>query len=155
MITLKPITPKGFRAQMQALPAAVDRGLKAAAEAAKRDFMATARTWEREVTFTVSQVADGYAVGTDDEVWRMVDEGTRAHVIVARGKVLRFATGGTPKTRPGVLVASRGKAGSAVVFRPRVLHPGTEPRRFTELLRKRWQRAAQPFIRQAIEEALR
>jgi hypothetical protein len=48
-----------------------------------------------------------------------------------------------------------GSKGNIVVIRPQVNHPGTKPRNFAGLIMKRWKRGVQPFIRAAIEEALR
>jgi hypothetical protein len=142
---LVPIRPKGFEAQMKALPGAV-----------KKDFELTVKGWEHPVTFIADEQADGsIIVGTDDPVWKMVDEGTPSHVIIAKnGKALAFNVGGRPKTTPGRITSGGGSKGGIVVIRPRVNHPGTKPRRFTELIMKRWKRGVQPFIRAAIEEAL-
>ena len=83
-------------------------------------------------------------------------EGTKPHVIVAkRGRALRFAPGSRAKTSPGKLTSGSGSKGSAVVFRPRVNHPGTKARLFTEQIAKRWRRGTAPFIRDALERHFR
>lgn len=154
---LSPIIPKGFAEQMRRLPGAVRKGMRDAGEAVKKDFEQTVQGWEHPATFTIEEQGDGsLIVETDDKVWKMLNEGTRPHVIVAKnGKALRFGAGGAPKTVPGRLRSGGGSKGNIVVIRPRVNHPGTAPRNWTELIMKRWKRGVQPFIRAAIEEALR
>lgn len=153
---LIPITPKFFQAQMKALPGAVKKGMRAAGEAVREDYLQTVAGWDNPAEFTITEQGDTITVTTDDKVWKMVDEGTRPHVIVAKsGKGLRFNVGGRPKTTPGRLRSGAGSKGSIVVIRPHVNHPGTAPRNFTALIMKRWKRGVQPFIRAAIEEVLR
>lgn len=141
---------------MKALPGAVTKGMRKAAEAVREDYAQTVQGWEHPAEFTIAEQGDTITVSTDDKVWKMVDEGTRPHVIVAKnGKGLRFNVGGRPKTTPGRLRSGGGSKGSAVIIRPRVNHPGTEARNFTALIMKRWKRGVQPFIRAAIEEVLK
>lgn len=152
---LIPITPKHFGAQMKALPAAVKKGMRQAAEKVREDFDSTTEGWGEDVEFTIREDGDSLIIDTANRIWHLVNEGTRPHVIVGHGKMLRFTAGGTPKTRPGRIKASAGAPGSAVVIRPRVNHPGTEARDFSGTIGKRWQRGVAPFIRSAIEEVLR
>jgi hypothetical protein len=154
---LIPIQPKGFEAHMKALPGAVKVGMRKAAEAVKKDFELTVKGWEHPAAFTIGEQGDGsFVVGTDDQRWKWIDEGTPPHVIAPkRGKVLVFGVGGRPKTTPGRLTSGGGAKGNIVVIRPHVNHPGTKPRNFTELIMKRWRRGVQPFVRAAIEEALK
>lgn len=154
---LTPIQPKGFEAQMKALPGAVKKGMSQAAEAVRKDYEQTVQGWEHPAEFMITEQGDGsITVTTDDKVWRYVDKGTPPHVITPkRGKVLVFGVGGKPKTTPGRLRSGGGSKGSMVIIRPRVNHPGTAPRDFTALIMKRWRRGVQPFIRSAIEEVLR
>lgn len=103
------------------------------AAAAKADLEKTVATWQREVNFAITPIADGLLVDTDDPIWHMVDEGTRPHIIVPRrAKVLMFGPGASPKTRPRVIGSSGGSSGGAPVVAHRVNHPGTEARAFTE-----------------------
>lgn len=153
---LVPIQPKGFAEQMRRLPEAVKRGQREAAEAVKAEFDLTTATWEHRVTFTIAEQGDALVVGTDDEIYGYVDKGTKPHVIVPRrGRALRFAAGGRPKTTPGRITSGAGAKGGVVVIRPRVDHPGTKARDFQGQIYKRWRRGVQPYIRRAIEEALR
>lgn len=156
MYRLKPIKPKGLTSQFERQPAAVKKGMREAAEAVKQDFELTTQGWKHKVVFEITEVDDtDLAVGTDDEVWGWVDEGTKPHDIVARRAAhLRIPTGGAAKTVPGRLTSGGGSRGSVIIFRKRVRHPGTKARRFTQEIQKRWARGVQPFVRAAIEEAL-
>ena len=142
---------------MKALPGAVKKGMRQAAEEVRKDFEQTVAGWDNPAEFTITGGSDGsFTVGTDDRVWEYVDKGTPPHVISPKhGKVLVFGVGGRPKTTPGRLRSGGGSKGNIVVIRPWVNHPGTKPRDFTALIMKRWRRGVQPFIRAAIEEALR
>lgn len=157
MFKATPIKPKGRSSDFSRLPAAVTKGMERAAEAIKTDYEKTVQHWKRDVSFTIDQTGDyEYTIGTTDEVWGFVDEGTRPHIIEAKpGKVLRFGAGGKAKTTPGVLVSGPGSKGGAVVFRRRVKHPGTKPRDFSGQIAKRWRKGVAPFVRDAIEEAMR
>lgn len=154
---LTPIQPKGFEAQMRALPGAVKKGMRQAAEEVRKDYLQTVAGWDNPAEFTIEEQGDGaITVTTDDKIWGYVDEGTPPHVITPkRGKVLVFGVGGKPKTQPGRLRSGGGSKGGVVIIRPRVNHPGTKPRNFTEIIMRRWRRGVQPFIRSAIEEVLK
>lgn len=153
---LVPVIPKGFEAQMNALPGAVKKGMRKAAEAVKADYELTVKGWNDPAEFTIVEQGDAIIVGTDDKVWGLVNKGTPPHIITPkRGKVLVFGVGGRPKTTPGKLTSGAGSKGSTVIIRPRVNHPGTKARNFTALIMQRWKRGVQPFVRAAIEEALK
>ena len=150
---LVPITPKTMAAKMRSAPDAVEQGMDDAADAVKKDFEKTTQGWQHSVTFTIVKKGDDRIISTDDEVWGFVDEGTRSHLIVARrARVLRFAVGGTPKTQPGRITSGSGSAGGAVVMRPRVNHPGTKARLFSQQIAKLWTKGTAPFIRDALEK---
>lgn len=155
MIGLKPITPKNMGSMFKALPEAVKRGMDDAALAVKADLEQTVKTWEHPAEFTITETSEyDRAVGTDDEVWKMLDEGTKPHLITPHGRYLRFSPGSLPKTRPGVLTSGGGRPGSGVIYARKVQHPGTKARNWTAIVNKKWARGVQPFIRDAIEKAL-
>jgi hypothetical protein len=143
-------------AKFRQAPAVVKRAMREAAEAVKADAEKSTATWKHKVTFAITAAGTGYTIATNDKIYGFVDEGTKPHVIVPRhGRVLRFATGGQPKTTPGRITAGGGSKGSNVVFTPRVNHPGTKARLFTKQLAQRWQRGTAPFIRHALEAHFR
>ena len=109
------------------------------------DFQKTTATWEHKPVFEqVISLAGGgpqVLVGTDDEIYRYVDEGTKPHDIVPKhpGGILVFPGTFTSKTMPGVIGSRAGYKGGEIIKRPRVHHPGTEARRFTEVIKGKWE----------------
>ena len=155
-MNLKPIIPKTMGAKFKSAPEAVTKGMDDAADAVVKDFQKTTQGWQHSVTFTITKQGADRTITTDDEIWGYVDEGTPRHVITAkRARVLRFATGGTPKTQPGRITSGGGSKGGAVVFRPRVNHPGTKARLFSQQIAKLWSKGTAPFIRDALETHFR
>jgi len=72
---------------------------------------------------------------TSDKIFMFVDEGTRPHPIYpVRAKRLHFLSGYTAKTTPGSLRSQAGGPYGDDVFAFGVHHPGTEARRFTEII---------------------
>lgn len=132
---LKPIKLTKNPLDPQAHKRAVKEGLKSEAALVLLDFEKTTGTWQDEPGFDTTEDGEySIVVGTDDENYTRVDEGTRPHVIVAKGKALAFSTGGSPKTRPRVISSSGGSKGSGVVFTKRVSHPGTDARDFSTVI---------------------
>lgn len=153
---LKPIIPKTMARKFKTAPDAVNKGMDDAAAGVVKDFEKTTQGWKHDVVFTIKEHGADRIITTDDEIWGYVDEGTRPHVIVAkRARRLRFAVGGQPKTTPVRITSGGGSQGSAVLFRPKVNHPGTKARLFTKQIAKLWSRGTAPFIRQALEEHFR
>ena len=128
----------------------------------KKDYQGTTKTWKRKPKFEalVSLTGPGpvLLVGTDDEIYRYVDEGTRPHEIWAGAytgksdkKTLAFPSMFTPKTKPGSLKSGPGSSGGETVFTPMVYHPGTKPRNFSGQIKK----LETPKYKKAMEAAMR
>lgn len=120
-------------------PAAYRRAIRAALDATakqvKADYDKTVATWRNKPSFSIEAPADNERViGTDDEIYGYVDDGTRPHVIVAHGKTLAFPGQSSPKTAPRVIGSGGGSRGGATVFTKRVQHPGTDARDFSEVI---------------------
>lgn len=147
---LKPIKPRGNAINFAAIERAVKGGLLEAAQGGKEEYEECTDTWEHKPTFEIIQTKDGYIVGTDDEIFQYVDEGTAPHQIAPKpGKTLRFYAGGAPKTRPHIIGSGPGRRGDRLVHtRKPVQHPGTEARGFTEEIHKKWAREL-PFLIQS------
>lgn len=127
-LTDNPLDPAAHRR-------AIKEALQAEAALVQADFEKTTATWDSAPSFDISADGEfGVVIGTDDENYQRVDEGTRPHVIVAKGKALAFTPGGSAKTRPRVIGSSGGSKGSGVVFTKRVNHPGTEGRDFSGVI---------------------
>lgn len=148
--------PQSLFEQPQRLARAVENAMQAAAEGVRADFSATTNTWNHGVAFTITRPGVlRRVIGTDDNVWAMLDEGTKAHVIrPTRAKRLRFATGGSPKTTPRVLGSSGGSPGSGVVFARGVNHPGTKAREWTDVAQQKWQERLVEVVQRAIDSEL-
>lgn len=158
---LVPIQPKNLGAQFKALPGAVKKGMRQAAEKVKEDFEQTTATWEHEVAFTITPDGDNFIIGTDDQRWKWIDEGTEPFqmpaIVPKNKKALTIVGPGVPKTMPGRVRSGSGSKGGIVVIRRSTksyTHPGIKARNFSGTIRKRWQRGVAPFIRTAIREVL-
>jgi hypothetical protein len=133
---------------------AVENGMQAAAEGVRADFYATTNTWERGVSFTISRPgAFRRIIGTDDEIWTMLNQGTKPHLIYPRrAKALAFATGGRAKTKPRVLGSSAGSQGSTfVTTRGPVQHPGTKAREWDTTAQKKWQQELATVVQRSVD----
>lgn len=153
-ILVKAIKPKRFRADgfRQALAAAA----RDVANGVEGDFKATTATWKHKVAFTkivsIEPSPIEILVGTDDEIYRYVDEGTRPHLIFAKNaKVLAFPSAYSAKTAPRVIGSQAGGGSGPTLFRPYVEHPGTEARQFDQTIRDKWD----PKFKRAMEQAMK
>lgn len=151
MLKLKPILPRDAF-DVRAFRRARDQALDTTAKWVKREFEKTTASWKDEPKFTIDSPRDNERIiGTDDERYGYVDDGTRPHVIVARGKVLRFAPGGTAKTKPRVIGSGAGSRGGVTIFRPRVQHPGTAAREFSETIGEQAEQELAKNMQRAID----
>lgn len=138
------------------IEAAVKKALEESAKKAQKELESTASTWRHRPSFVVVPVADGLVIGTDDEIYEFVDQGTRAHLIKPRrAKRLKFFTGGSPKTSPGVIGSRSGSPGSqGPIYAKGVRHPGTKARGFTEKISAKRQAELPALINAAILRVL-
>jgi len=155
MIKLVAIKPSAKAINFTRFADAAKLGMKDAADAAQQDLESTAKTWKHPITITIKERSDGYSLSVDDDVWNMLDKGTRAHRIIARrAKRLRFAGGYRAKTRPGFIGSTSGGASGGVVFRQVVNHPGTTARGWSKLIGAKYRSRLQSFIQKRIREAM-
>ena len=153
MIKMAAIKPSAKAINFGRFATAAKLGMKDAAEAALGDMEKTSATWNHKPTFVIKEQPTGYLVGTEDDIWNMLDSGTRAHLIVARrAKRLRFATGGSPKTRPGFVGSTGGSAGGDIHFASVVHHPGTVARSWSKLIAAKYKVQLQQYISKRIKE---
>lgn len=152
MIKLKAIKPGRDPFDTAAYRRALKQGLDTTARHVKEQFERTTATWQHSVSFSIDSPSDHERIiGTDDDVYGYVDDGTRPHVIVAHGRVLTFGPGSQAKTRPRVVGSGSGGGGGATIFRPRVSHPGTEPREFSETIGEEAEQRLADDLQQAID----
>ena len=87
-------------------------------------------------------------VGTDNEVYHYVDEGTRPHIIrPVRASRLRFKSGYNAKTKPRKIGSQAGGAFGDTVYAMQVRHPGSKAREFSPTIQKRRRK---PFTRRMV-----
>jgi hypothetical protein len=108
------------------------------------DFDSTIRTWTHKPEFINQFQQDkdrtAFQVATNDEIYRYVNDGTRAHLIKPkRRRFLRFQGHYTAKTQPGVIGSNAGGASGTIMFSRGVKHPGTKGREFASAMQKKWQ----------------
>lgn len=143
----KVIKPKAFNAK--AFRDNFNRAMKKTADDMEKDFKRTVKTWEHKVNFKKEMEASAHSisvhVSTDDPIYRYVNEGTKPHDIWAGAytgksgkKALAFPGTFSAKTAPGVLDAKGGSSGGGTVHTPFVSHPGTEARKFDEVIERKW-----------------
>lgn len=139
---------------------AMKKAVLKTADLTKRDLEATTRTWVHKPKFAVivEENATLYSVfaGTNDDIYRYVDEGTKAHDIKPkRSKYLRFGSGYKTKTRVGVIGSQAGGSFGDSVFSRGVHHPGSKARGFTILVARRRQKTIEQEIDQALAKVAR
>lgn len=136
---LKAIVPEPQRYKEKYLKAFAETMGETSKEMLK-DYRETVKTWKRKPKFTASAPRferGNYviAVGTDDRIYGYVDKGTKRHRIrPRRARFLRFQSGYTAKTIPLAIRSRSGGASGATVFSRGVMHPGTEARKFSEVI---------------------
>ncbi len=155
-IVWKPIMPKSIKPDAARL--AVLSGLHKAEREIKKDFQKTTQTWKHAVRFDSSISTRGgtarVEVGTSDEIYGYVDQGTQPHEIrPKRAKMLRFQSQFRAKTRPGYITSYRGYRGGPAVYRSSVMHPGSKAREFAKTIARRWQPRFNRIMRDAMKAA--
>jgi hypothetical protein len=155
MIKLVGIKPNMKKIDFTRFAAAAKLGRRDAAEAAKADMESTTATWRNKPDFVLKEQKDGVLVGTDNDIWSMLDKGTPKHIIRARrGRFLRFGRGFAPKTRPGFIGSTTGTKAIGAVFRRVVNHPGTKARSWSKLIAAKYKVQVGRYITARIREAL-
>lgn len=134
----------------------VDAALRQLAGMATKDFEATTSTWDTDVDFaTQRQSPEEYSVGTDNEIYGYVSQGTRPHKIRAvNAPNLAFQTGYRAKTTPRQIGSSAGGPFGDSAFAKEVDHPGTEAREFDIAIAEKLQPEAERLIGEAAVEGI-
>ncbi len=164
MLLMKAIKPA--RLKSASFRMTVLNRMRKVANAVERDFKATTRTWEHQPKFekvvTISPDGPTLLVGTDDLIYRFVNEGTKPHEIWAgiytgksKKRVLAFGATFEPKTEPRIIGSNPGFVGPPIVFTPMVMHPGTEAREFDKTIQEKWERQFKREMEDAMRQAAR
>ena len=142
VIETKVIKPK--KIAIDAIRIELEKAVTWEGDAILKEYEKTTQTWQHKPEFEVlPEVSDTEVtvlVGTDDKIYKFIDEGTR----------VRYATlskDWQSKTKPGIIgsVPGRGRVLFVSKKRPR---PGIEARRFTQIIQSRRKR---PFQRAMIK----
>lgn len=158
---LQAITPKGTLVNVRAVRQAFVGVLTDVGRETADDYRKTTKTWKRKPRFTVSKPTSAagvisIVVGTDNEIFRFIDEGTRPHLIVPRNaKVLAFPSGFRAKTSPGVIGSSAGGSFGNTRYARAVYHPGTRARLFTKIIQARNQQKIAPRFQKELARVLK
>lgn len=131
----------------------IKQALDESAKGVQADFDRTTSTWQRDVTFEIVNTAE-YAriIGTDDEIYGYVNDGTKPHIIRPKtAKALVFGVGGSAKTRPRTIGSTSGSKGNTIVAAKVVHHPGSDARQFDEVIEDKWQKQLEQHIDRIME----
>ncbi len=151
VFSVKRIKPKKLK--VDAFRLELLNALRAEGREVKKQYKKTTQTWKRKPEFEILIGLTGkdasVLVGTDDKIFRYVDEGTRPHIIrPVRAKRLRFKSGYRAKTRPGKIGSQSGGAFGDTVYAQMVRHPGSKARGFSPTIQKRRRK---PFTRRMVK----
>lgn len=150
----KVILPKRLVSDPARMGRAIANQLNMTALAVKVDFGVTVQTWSDKPSFTIEAQGDwSRTVGTDDDIYAMLNEGTGPHVIAPRrGGVLAFRTPFQAKTLPRSISSGPGRRGANVAFtRGVVHHPGTKAREWDTVIAEKWDRLFAQQMQRAID----
>lgn len=154
-----PIRPKQFNSK--AITKAIKRRADNVSKTMESDFLSGVKDWKHKVNFNVEVTLHGSGVSisiyTNDEVYKFVHDGTKAHEIVAKtpGGKLRFQGTYTAKTIPGTIQSRSGGSSGNYQYRVSVNHPGFEGRFFSKLIFKKWTPRFKREMELAIKEGAR
>lgn len=139
VLLVKEIKPGKFN--QSAIFKALEDEAKNIANDIELEYTLATATWKTQIKFEkliqVGPSAIEVFVGTDNEIFRYVDKGTKPHKIYPKhAKALAFPSMFTPKSTPGVLVSGPGYSGGPTVFSQGVNHPGTKARKISQQIAK-------------------
>lgn len=155
-ISARSIKPKGKAFDLPRIEKAIRDAVQESADDAQELYESCVATWKHKPAFEQTKTKDGIIVGTEDQIFQYVDEGTRPHTIqVKNGRVLRFRGGYSPKTTPGKIGSQGGGASGGFVYTSKpIQHPGTAPRDFTGKVEKQVQGTLPVIMAQKLGGAL-
>lgn len=161
-IRAKVVKPKGF-SEAKFLGAMLDV-MQKAADTFEDDFGLTTKTWDHDVPFDKKVTKKPNQLeaeaSTTDQIYAWANDGTEAHEIWAgayTGKSdktrLAFSSDFVPKTKPGIIDSGPGWVGQVDTFVPMVHHPGGEPRKFDEAIKKKREPWFLIVVKRALDRA--
>jgi len=154
LVLAKPIHPAKFNEK--AFSDAFYEVAKKTGQDIKKDFEKTTETWDHkpkfEMIIAVGPNSVDILVGTNDEIYGYVDDGTNEHLILPKkpGGVLAFKSKYRSKTIPNVIGSRWGGGSGDTIFAKWVIHPGSKARNFTKAISKKWT----PIYKKRMEKAM-
>lgn len=148
------ILPKKLSVDPVKMSRVIVNTLNAVALDMKVDFSVTVQTWKDKPTFAIaSPTPYSRTVGTDDPIYAMLNEGTKAHDILPKpGKILMFGTPFRSKTLPRQIMSGPGlKGNNKVISRHGVHHPGTEAREWDKTIAAKWDTKVGAIFQRAVD----
>lgn len=128
--------------------------LRAEGRDVKKEYAKTTATWRRKPEFEILIGLTGkdasVLVGTDDEIYNYVDQGTRGHYVPKSGTAtMAFKPGYKAKTTPRKIGSKSGGAfGERIVRTGRWFVRGIDAREFSPTIQKRRRK---PFTRRMVK----
>jgi hypothetical protein len=150
------LLPKKPLVDAAKLRQAITNTLNAQSKAIKVDFDVTTQTWRNRPDFKIESPSDFVReISTDDDVYAMLNEGTRPHLIQPRNKrILLFYTPFRSKTIPGQIRSRQGMIGKTKVVARIVHHPGTAARYWNKVIKDKWEAQLPTTFQRAIDAAV-
>lgn len=128
--------------------------LDAAARQVQKELEKTVETFETKIKFRSERTSEyEREIYTTHKVYKWLDEGTKKHFIKRKKKVFRFQANYKAKTKPKVIASSSGGANGPIVYtrKSKIRHPGTKARKFTKIIKDKWQPRMIYFMQRAID----
>lgn len=148
------IIPKGRKLNMRRV---IENTLTAQSKAIKVDLAIPQQTWRHKAPATITKTAPyERTITVDDEIYAMLNEGTKAHDIKPKkpGGLLRFQGPFRPKTVPNEIRSNKGSVGGAVTWSHGVYHPGTRARNWDRVIAKKWRERLGAIFQRAIDSEI-
>jgi hypothetical protein len=147
-----------FKKAAQKFPDVIADGTGRIAKGMEGDLQDSVRTWSHDVVFYVKPRRQGaivsWAIGTYDEAFGYVNDGTRAHEItIKRAPFLVFQAGYRAKTRPGRIQSVQGGPHGVTVRAITVQHPGFPARNILKQVVNKWTTKSPRIMRATLRRA--
>jgi hypothetical protein len=156
-INLTPIKPKKNVLDPVRYKAEIDKATTDAKNGVQADFKKTTATWKHKPTWYATRRGTIWYIGTKDEIYGYVDNGTPAHDIPMKpgGPMLAyFKTGFKPKSRVMDIASYTGASANRNFRKSKLVHhPGTKARKFSKYIAKEWEKRFAKMVRAGIKRA--
>ena len=130
----------------------IQNALTGTAQDIQIDFQTTTQTWRRRPAFRIEEEGPySRLIGTEDEIYGYVNDGTRPHLIRSvNARRLAFPANYQAKTSPGNIGSSGGGSSGPTVYANAVMHPGTAARKFDEAIADKWKKLWPAILERAL-----